>query len=209
MRHRPFILGVLTACCCMMLVLGGVVAYAVSATPEINNANATIKLSGAWQQRNCVGEDLKNYRTYVAANWTGTEAQNVNDVTDHGLSGGVKLSGIQWTINNATLRGVLIGAITLTTASGAGVYSGKLTLVTQGLPLSTTENVYARGWIQAQLTQADETVTPGDDFLIANVEFRIGLFSMHGRFGNLQGSLNTPNFSVVTNVAPTPADGIC
>ena len=211
MRNRPFMMGVLTACCCVSLVVGGVVAYAASGTPEINNANATMALHGTWQSVNCVGEDAKNYRTYVSPSWGGIETQNANDATDHSLTAVVGLTGIQWTINTVTLRGVLTSAITATNPTlGVGVYTGRLTLVTQGLPGTTLPpTVYGRGWIQARLSQPDETVTAGDDFLIANVEFRLGLNVMNGQFGNLSGSLAVPDYSVVTNVAPTASDGLC
>jgi hypothetical protein len=96
----------------------------------------------------------------------------------------------------------------INSATGGSVYSGKLTLVTQGVP-STTAQAVGRGWINAAITQPDEAVSPGDDSLIANVEFRIGPAGGSGQFGDVPGSLGVPDFSAVTNVAPTPQDGVC
>jgi hypothetical protein len=185
-----------------------VVAYAASGTPEINAANATLSLQGTWQLRTCIGEDLIHYRTYTASTWVGNETQAASDVTDHGLTGPVRLTMITWTINNATQRGVLTGTIALTTASGALVYGGALTLVTQGFP-TTTPSAYGRGWMQPRIVQADEAVTPGDDSLLANVQFKLGLTTAQGEFGNVPPSFGVPSYSVETNVAAPASDGVC
>src|SRR5437899_3284403 len=105
MRKRPFMLGVLSALCCVSLLVGGVVAYASSGTPEVDNANATIKAHGGWQMVSCGGEDTKGYRTYSAVQWTGTETQNASDATDLALTGVLSLSGITWTIQTLTRHG--------------------------------------------------------------------------------------------------------
>jgi hypothetical protein len=209
MRKLSFKLGLVLACCCVGLVVWGVVAFASAPTPEIDNANAKITLNGTIHYVSCLGEDAKNYRTYTGT-WNGAEAQNSADATDHSLSGSLTVSGMHWTINTTTRRGVLIANIALKTASGAPIYSGSLLLVTQGLPDSTTPTVYARGGIDAQLQQADEGALPSDDHLIANTEFKLGMDGGFGVFGNLSGNLGgVANYSVVTNVAPTPSDGIC
>jgi hypothetical protein len=210
MRNRPFKFGVAMACCCLSLLVGGTVAYAVvSGTPEINPANATMQLQGTWQLRNCVGEDTINYRTYTSVKWTGNEVQ-VGAATDYGLNGNVALTGIVWTINAAG-RGVLTATITVSTAASGNVYSGPLTLITQGFPVSSTPTVYARGWMEPRFLQADDTVAPpGDDVLAANLQFKLGLSQAQGEFGNLPASFNVPAYSVETNVAPPPAsDGVC
>jgi hypothetical protein len=52
---------------------------------------------------------------------------------------------------------------------------------------------------------------PNDDSLVANVEFKVSTTSATGQFGDLagSGSLGFPDYSVVTNVAPKAADGVC
>jgi hypothetical protein len=65
------------------------------------------------------------------------------------------------------------------------------------------------GWISGGVKLADEGTTPGDDSLIANVEFEINLGAANGQFGDAPASLGIPDFSVVTNVAPKAADGVC
>ena len=188
--------------------LGGVIAHAAVGTPEIDRANATMQLTGNLRSVGCVGEDNTDYVTWFGA-WTGSEAQIVPDATDYPLSGAVNVTGIRWTINSATHRGVLTAAITLTTATtGGGVYRGTLTLVTQGQPAAGAL-VPARGWINAAMVPADEGVTPSDDSLIANVEFSISPTGANGQFGDAPASLGIPDFSAVTNVAPKAADGVC
>ena len=44
---------------------------------------------------------------------------------------------------------------------------------------------------------------------LANVEFVLNPSSANGQFGDAPGTLGTPDFSVVTNVAPKAADGVC
>jgi hypothetical protein len=198
----------------MSLLFGGVVAFAGPGTPEIDNANANITLHGTYPiHTQCIGEDqtTNHYQTYAAGgNWVGTETQSAGDTTEHGLNGNLTLSGIKWTIR-ANGRGVLTGAISLATSASGTIYSGVLILVSQGFPTSppAPPNVYARGWIRAHLSQPDETETTGDDSLIANVEFKLGLTMMTGMFGTVPGSNATANYAVTTNLAPTAADGTC
>lgn len=188
--------------------LGGVIAHAAVGTPEIDRANATMQLTGNLRSVGCVGEDNTDYVTWFGA-WTGSEAQILPDATDYSLTGGVSVSGIHWTINSTTHRGVLTAAITLTTpTTGGGLYKGTLILVTQGSPAAGTL-VPARGWINAAMVPPDEGVTPSDDSLIANVEFMLSATGASGQFGDGAGSLAIPDFSAVTNVAPKPLDGIC
>jgi hypothetical protein len=192
----------------LCFALGGVVVRAASGTPEIDRANATLQLAGTLKPTNCAGEDGTFYDTYKGS-WKGSESQIVPDATDYPLTGTVVVSGIKWTINLGSSRGVLTAVIKLTNpASAALVYSGNLTLVTQGLP-APGATVPARGWITASIKLPDEGTTPGDDNLIANVEFNLNDSGASGQFGDLAGSLQTPNFSVVTNVAPKALDGTC
>jgi hypothetical protein len=197
------------ACLSLGAVVGGVVAQAQTApTPEIDRANATMQLSGTLRSRGCAGEDATDYVTYRGS-WKGGETQMLPDPTDYSLTGALTVSAIQWTINSKTGRGVLTGTITLTNSTSATpVYSGKLILVTQGNP-AAGGNVPGRGWINAPNIQPDEGVTPGDDSLIANVEFFINLGGAVGQFGDGPGSLGIPDFSAETNVAPKALDGLC
>jgi len=55
----------------------------------------------------------------------------------------------------------------------------------------------------------DEGTTPGDDSLIAKVEFELNLTSATGQFGDVPRSLGVPDYSVVTNVAPKALDVVC
>jgi hypothetical protein len=210
MQKRPFKFGVAAACCCVSLLVGGVVAYAASGTPEIDRANANIQLSGKLKAAGCVGEDQISYVTW-SGSWKGAETQVLPDPTDYPLTGPVTVTGIQWTINASTLRGVLTGTIKMSAATPVGatpVYSGKLTLITQGMPVAGA-TVAARGWIVAGIVLPDEGVTPGDDSLVANVEFAITPGGANGEFGDLPPQLGFPAFSVVTNVAPKALDGTC
>jgi hypothetical protein len=195
-------------CTSLGLVVGGLVAHAATtSTPEVDRANATIKLAGTLKKATCLGEDNTNYLTYKGT-WKGGESQIVPDPTDYSLNGALTVSGILWTINTQTGRGVLTANISLATSAATTAYAGKLTLVTQGEPAAGAL-VPARGWISASFGLPDEGVSPGDDSLIANVEFDLSPTGATGQFGDLAGSLNIPDFSAVTNVAPKALDGVC
>jgi hypothetical protein len=192
------------------VVAATVIAGALTGTPEIDRANARLQLSGSLTAKGCVGEDNVDYLTYRGT-WSGGETQVLPDATDYALGGPVKVSGINWTINSKTKRGVLIGTITLTkpsTTAVVTVYTGRLTLVTQGLPSAAGPAVPARGWITASIKLPDEGAA-AEDFLIANTEFKISPSSAIGEFGDAAGTFSIPNYSVVTNVAPVAADGTC
>jgi hypothetical protein len=160
--------------------------------PLIDRANAQIKLSGQLKPTTCVGVGGVKYETYFGA-WSGGESQLLPDPTPRPLSGTLTVTGIQWTINLVTGRGLLTGAAKLSSASAGPLYSGRLTLITQGVP-ATGALVPARGWIQA-------TVLPTKPpyFLFANVEFRISPTGATGQFGDVPGSLGIPDYSVVAN----------
>ena len=209
MQKRSFKMSVAAACCGVSLLVGGAVAYAVSGTPEIDRANATINVQGNLTQVSCVGEDGIPYLT-LSGSWVGGETQLVPDPTDYGLTGPVTISAIKWTTNMATKRGVLTATITLKTGSPLStVYAGRLTLVTQGVPAAGAF-VPARGWINAPIVRPDETAaTTPDDNLIANVEFKLSPVTATGYFGTLPAQFGFPALSTVTNVAPVAADGTC
>ncbi len=210
-----FVVALAVVCSSLGVVTGGLVAHAgPGATPEIDRANAkVISLQGPpLRQVSCPGEDAMGYTSYYGA-FTGGITQIVPDPTDYPLPAGstLSLTGIVWTINLKTMRGVLTATVGIGTAA-APIYSGKLTLVTQGLPTATGAPVPGRGWINAKATPPDEgATTPGDDSLIANVEAKltsVGVGTL--QFGNGVPSLAIPDYSVVTNVAPAPAaDGTC
>ncbi len=213
MKSKRHALVLAVVCSSLGVVTGGVIAHAATnpvPTPEINRANATIQLSGTLTAATCQGEDATKYLTYTGT-WTGGERRFAPEATDYSLAGAVTVSHIAWTIDLATARGVLTGNISLVPPEGkSNQYSGKLILVTQGLPIAGhPPTVPARGWISAGFTQPDEGAASGDDNLIANVEFELGLNTANGRFGDNLSSLGYPDYSVVTNVAPTALDGIC
>ena len=195
---------------------GAMIASALSGTPEIDRASSRFQLSGKLTPVRCLGEDSTAYITY-SGTWSGGATQVLPDTTDYApLSGPAKVTGIKWTINTKTLRGVLTGMISVsrTTATGTVVvYSGPLTLVTQGNPAAATAPVLARGWISASVKLPDDGVagTAPEDFVIANTEFKISGngSSVIAQFGDAAGSFGIADYSAVTNVAPIAADGTC
>jgi len=212
-----FVVALAVVCSSLGVLTGGLVAHAGSTPgiPEIDRANVKVinlqgpTLTGA----RCTGEDAMAYITYTGGPFLGGVSQLLPDPTDYPLPANTMLtvSGIVWTVNVKTLRGVLTATVGIAPPAsvGAPIYSGKLTLVTQGMPAAGAL-VPGRGWISAKSLLPDEGVTPGDDYLIANVEAKLGLAVGSLQFGNGVPSLNIPDYSVVTNVAPAPAsDGVC
>jgi hypothetical protein len=181
-------------------------AAAVAGTPEVDKANATLSFSAQppLRQVSCAGEDGSPYVTF-SGTYIGSETDVTVGSTDYSLSGTAVIKGISWTINTATKRGYLTGAITLSTSTDA-TFAGNVTLVSDGLPAAGAA-VPARGTIQASFKPADDGVTPpNDDILFANIEFKLGLTGAGAMYGDAAGFGGTPNFSVVTNL---PADGHC
>ncbi len=206
------LLAVGAGCAVIGALGGGVATWAAStAKPEIDRANANIQLGGALKSITCKGEDKITYITYVGS-WAGGESQVLPDPTDYPLSGNLTVSGIDWTINQSTGRGVLTGKAALVAPTPTGtetVYSGKLVVVTQGLP-NTGVTVTGRGILDAPIVLPDEGVSPGDDSLIANVEFpSMSTGGATGWFGDVPGAPSVPDFSVVTNVAPASNNEAC
>jgi hypothetical protein len=194
--------------------LGGTLGViAASGTPEINRANATLALQGNIKAVACTGEDGINYQTF-SGSYSGSETQVFPEATDYALSGSVSITGISWSINMSTKRGVFTSVITHLNSAGAPLYRGTLTLITQGVPAAGAV-VPARGWINAKFVVADDGVptstSPNDDSLIANTEFKLTPTTANGQFGDLAntGTLGYKDLSVVTNVAPTAQDGHC
>ncbi len=178
------------------------VAFGIVGTPNVANANAGLRLTpvAAFKATDCTGVSGVPYVTYRGA-WKGTETDVTPGSTPYNLSGPVKVAGVVWTINLKTQRGVLRGTVTLSgpTATGAlsTTYSGNLVVVTQGVPTAAGNGAGARGWINAA------TVTAGaadGGSLLANTEFRIfpGL-TASGTFGDMAGTMSTPNYSVTFN----------
>jgi hypothetical protein len=194
-------------------LIGGFVASAQTATttpkPEIDRANATIGLQGQLKVKECGGEDSISYETYTGK-WLGSESQIVPDPTDYPLSGALTVSGIKWTINLSTARGLWTSKIVLTNAAGVVTYSGTMTLVTQGIPTAGTAPTSGRGWIYAPVKLPDEAAAAGDDSVVANVEFpSLTTVGGSGFFGDLSGGPAVPDFSVVTNVFPATNNEYC
>jgi hypothetical protein len=197
---------------------GGFVAEGATApAPEIDRANANIQLGGTLASKTCNGEDIiattgqpTPYETW-SGTWKGSESQVVPDPTDYPLSGALKVSGIEWTINLNTGRGVLVGKAVLTnSAANKATYSGTLTIVTQGVPAAGAV-VAGRGFLTATFLLPDDGVVgPNDDRLVANVEFpSLSPTGAVGRFGDGTGAASVPDFSVVTNVWPGTSTEHC
>jgi hypothetical protein len=186
----------LTVVSCFLI---GTVAFAAAVgVPEIDEANATLSLTSrtAFVPTQCPGEDGISYITFRGT-WTGTETETTPGFTDYNLSGPIRVAGVVWTINQKTFRGVLTGAITLSSAAaGVRTYSGRLTLITQGVPAAGAV-VPGRGWISAP-TFTNSAIDGGS--LLANVEFKIngGTFAANAAFGDAAPFAGIPNFSVTT-----------
>jgi hypothetical protein len=185
-------------------LLGVAVANAAGA-PEIDKANATMRLSPlpAFSVKECPGEDGGAYLTYRGG-WTGAQTDTTPGSTDYNLTGKLTVKKVTWTINEQTQRGVLTGTAALSTPTAAGttevVYSGKLTVITQGVP-STGAVVPGRGWLSAA-TRTSGVADGGT--LLANIELKVdGSFGANGEFGDANPTFGTPNFSVATT------NGVC
>jgi len=167
--------------------------------PEVDSAYATVgvKPSSAFKATGCAGEDGISYVTYRGS-WAGGETDGSPGSTDYNLTGTLAVTGITWTINLQTDRGLLRGNATLKSQPAAGgpstkTYSGKLTLVTQGIP-DSSNGAQARGWLSAATYTA--SVADGGSIL-ANVEFVIQpSFAANGEFGT---SMGFNDLSVATN----------
>jgi hypothetical protein len=220
MRKSQFVaLALGVTCTSAGVVMGGLLAQGLASgsgtpKPEVDRANATIQLGAPAPLTGirCLGEDKTAsgaktpYITY-SGTWSGGETESVAGESDYPLSGTLTVSGISWTINLLTDRGVLTGKAVLTTPPGTTtqtLYSGRLVLVTQGDPSATSAPTSGRGYITAGIPLPDEVTTPGDDGLLANVEFpSLSLGSAVGSFGDVPApSPSVPDFSVVTNVPP-------
>ncbi len=206
-------------CTAFGVSVGGLLAQAQGTSkPEVDHANATIQLGGTpLTSVTCKGEDkvvvtpgqpaVKTpYITY-SGTWTGGETETPADLgeSDYPLSGNLTVSNISWTINTFTDRGVLVGKAVLAPPTGAtGGYSGKLVLVTQGLPSSTAAPATGRGYLVANFQGPDDGVVgTNDDYLVANVEFgQLNVAGGNGFFGDAPGAPAVPDFSVVTNTPP-------
>jgi hypothetical protein len=202
------------------VLIGGVLTQSLALgagtpRPEVDPANATIQLGAPAPLTGvtCLGEDKLAstggrvpYITYTGS-LAGGETESVAAENDYSLTGNLAINNITWTINLNTDRGVFSGKAVLTSPVGTPpqtIYSGKIVLVTQGNPASTSAPTTARGYIVAGIGLPDEGTTPGDDYVLANVEFeQLGLASANGSFGNLPlPTPQVPDFSVVANTPP-------
>ena len=194
--RRPTVRLVAVLVAVTAFVSGGV-AVALSGVPEIDKANATLRLSAnpKFTSVKCPGEDGLPYITYRGG-WRGAENDVTPGSTDYDLSGPLAVSKIVWTINLETKRGVLSGTAVLTSAaSGQRTYAGPLRLITQGVP-SAGAVVSARGWLAAS-TYTQGAVDGGS--VLANVEMQInGSFASQGTFGDAAGTFGTPSYAVAT-----------
>lgn len=180
----------------LAVIVSAGVAVAMSGVPEIDRANATMRLAPApkFTSTACAGEDGIRYVTFRGG-WHGAELDATPGSTDYSLAGVLTISKITWTVNTKTRRGALVAAALLTDKAGARTYAGTLRLITQGLP-SQDQSAAARGFLVA--ATYTKGVTDGGS-LLANVELRINSgFSATGQFGDTPPSLNTPDYSVTT-----------
>ena len=172
------------------------VAVALSGVPEIDNANATMRLAAEpkFASTACAGEDGMRYVTFRGG-WKGAELDATPGSTDYSLAGTLTMPKVTWTVNTKTRRGVLVTPAVLSDKTGARVYAGTLRLITQGLP-NQDQVATARGFLVAGTYT--KNATDGGS-LLANVELRINSgFSATGQFGDTPASLNTPDYSVTT-----------
>jgi hypothetical protein len=183
-------------------VLGaaGVAVATTIGPPEIDAANASIQVKPIkFTPTRCLGVHGVPYVTYRGS-WDGGET-DLSHTTPYNLTGNLSVTGIVWTINLKTDRGLLHGKATLTSQPAAGgpsttTYSGPLTLVTQGTPdtPASAPGFEARGWIDAP-TYTGGSLDGGT--LVANVEFNINAgFAANGEFGS---TMSYPDLSVWTN----------
>ena len=192
-RRRGLLAG---AAALVAVAVSAGVAVAMSGVPEIDKANATMRLAPApkFGSTTCAGEDGMRYVTFRGG-WHGAEIDVTPGSTDYSLKGVLTVSKVTWTVNLKTQRGALIGAAVLTDPAGARTYAGTLRLITQGLP-SQSAPAAGRGFLVAA-TYTKGVVDKGS--LLANIEMRISSgFSATGQFGDSAGTLNTPNYSVTT-----------
>jgi hypothetical protein len=177
----------------VVLSAGGI-CWAASGVPEVDKASATItvKPSSPFVRAACTGEDGSSYVTFHGS-WAGGEADATPGSTDYGLSGSFSVSGIVWTINLKTGRGVLHGTAKLAGPAGT-IYLGPITLITDSPPAARASGMIARGWINA--ATYTKGVADGGS-LLANVEFHIDpSFAAMGEFGSSYG---LPDISAATN----------
>jgi hypothetical protein len=192
------------------LIWVGSVALASAVTgPEIDKANATIQVAATKVTAiQCPGFNAGGvnapYETWTFG-WKGTETNTPPVSTNYNLTGTFTVPKVTWTVDLATGRGVLTGTATLKNVPPDGskvetIYSGALTLITQGIPgqdAAGNDAVPARGWMNAATYTG--TVKDGGN-LLANVEFEINpAFGANGQFGDANPSLGIPDYSVWTN----------
>ncbi len=192
MRRIRIVLTLLSA-----MLVGAIAAGAAAGVPEIDNANASVRLTAkpAFTQVTCAGEDGTDYVTF-RGRWIGTQAEMTPGFTDYNLSGSLTVRRVEWTINLRTLRGVLTGvAVLVSPEAGTTTYLGRLTLITEGKP-NADSPALARGWLAAS-TYTNGTADGGS--VLANVEMKIdATFAASGGFGDAFGTLGTLDYSVAT-----------
>jgi hypothetical protein len=183
---------------------GGTVVAWASGAPEIDSTAANVTLNPTTlQSRACPGEDGARYVTYTGT-WKGSEA-DLGWPTDYTpMTGPLTLNNVVWTVKVSgsdprLAPGLLNATAVLVRGDGSGtvVYSGPLTLITQGIPEDPQQvsQVLGRGLIDASTFTAG--VKDGGS-VAANVELNITpTLAATGKFG--QASYGFPDFSVATN----------
>jgi len=187
--------------------IAGIAVAAAAGTPLIDPVNATFDVKPAPAPppvTTCIGSGGVVY-DQIAATLKGAETDFTPGTSPYSLSGPLKITKFVLTMSTATGRGVGTGKVTLT-APGTGliVYSGNLTLITQGLP-SQSDRILGRGWIVAN-TRTQGKVDGNQ--LLANVDVTINSggptpsFAMQGEFGEAPPPVPggpVPASSAVTN----------
>ena len=160
----------------VLLVLAGAFTLTVSASaivgiPEIDKANADIRLSAkpAFTVTRCAGEDGISYLTYLGG-WSGTEADVTPGSTDYTLSGAITVRNVVWTITPRHSAAFSLAApFYCRRPVPARQDLGDPTLITQRIP-NVDVSASARGWLTAR-TYTNGTADGGS--LLANIELTI------------------------------------
>jgi len=191
----------------LVFSIAGIAVASAAGTPLIDPVNAAFDVKPAPAPppiTSCVGVGGIVY-DQIKGTWRGSETDFSPGSSPYSLTGPLKITKFVLTMSTATGRGVGTGKVTLTDpATGSIVYSGNLTLITQGLPLQS-DRILGRGWIVAA-TRTQGKVDGNQ--ILANVDVEIAAggptpsFAMQGEFGEVPPPVPggpVPSFSAVTN----------
>ena len=196
MNAKKKVSAVLASALAFSMLSMAIALAAVNATPEVDRPNATMQLAGKFKSVTCVGEDGGAYATF-RGKWKGPENDVTPGSTDYNLNGTLLLGKVVWTINLATGRGVARSPGALYDANAMKVYSGRVTIVTQGVPQPGAV-VNGRGWIDAKTFDPPGVGDGGS--LLANLEVQINgnTINLNGEFGEVPANFGFPDWSATT-----------